>query len=90
MKIPIGLAIALLKDRSGQINLDVPVTGTTDDPEFQYRPSRYSSDRQPHYESRKPHPLPFWEAFSAAERNSVTWSFDYGRMAVNDAGSKKD
>jgi uncharacterized protein involved in outer membrane biogenesis len=33
-KLPVGLAIALLRDRNGQINLDVPVTGSTDDPKF--------------------------------------------------------
>ena len=33
-KLPVGLAIALLKDRKGQINLDVPVTGSLDDPQF--------------------------------------------------------
>jgi uncharacterized protein DUF748 len=34
LKLPVGLAISLLKDRSGQINLDVPVSGRLDDPEF--------------------------------------------------------
>lgn len=33
-KLPVGLAIALLKDRKGQINLDIPVTGNLDDPQF--------------------------------------------------------
>jgi hypothetical protein len=33
-KLPVGLAIALLKDRKGEINLDVPVTGRLDDPQF--------------------------------------------------------
>ncbi len=33
-KMPVKLAIALLKNRSGEIHLDLPVTGTTDDPEF--------------------------------------------------------
>jgi uncharacterized protein involved in outer membrane biogenesis len=33
-KLPVGLAIALLKDRKGEINLDVPVTGSLDDPQF--------------------------------------------------------
>ena len=33
-KLPVGLAIALLKDRKGEINLDIPVTGNIDDPKF--------------------------------------------------------
>lgn len=32
--LPVGLAIALLKDRGGEINLDIPVSGRTDDPQF--------------------------------------------------------
>jgi len=34
LKLPIGLAIALLKDRHGRITLDVPVSGSLDDPKF--------------------------------------------------------
>jgi len=33
-KLPVRLAVALLKDRKGEIHLDLPVTGRTDDPEF--------------------------------------------------------
>ena len=33
-KIPVGLAIAILKDGDGQIHLDVPVEGNVDDPKF--------------------------------------------------------
>jgi hypothetical protein len=36
LDLPVGLAISLLKDRNGQINLDVPVSGQLDDPEFSF------------------------------------------------------
>lgn len=32
--LPVSLAIALLQDRNGEIKLDIPVTGSIDDPEF--------------------------------------------------------
>ncbi len=33
-KLPVKLGLALLKDRKGEIHLDLPVTGRTDDPKF--------------------------------------------------------
>ncbi|VAV83416.1 hypothetical protein MNBD_DELTA01-506 [hydrothermal vent metagenome] len=33
-KLPIKFALRLLKDRRGEINIDLPVTGRTDDPKF--------------------------------------------------------
>lgn len=33
-RLPVKLGLALLKDRNGEIRLDVPVTGRTDDPKF--------------------------------------------------------
>jgi hypothetical protein len=36
--IPVRLATALLKDKNGVINLDVPVTGSMDDPKFKVWP----------------------------------------------------
>ncbi|MDY6824034.1 MAG: DUF748 domain-containing protein [Thermodesulfobacteriota bacterium] len=34
LNLPVGLAVALLKDRQGEINLDIPVSGRLDNPEF--------------------------------------------------------
>jgi len=33
-KLPVALAVSLLKDRHGQIKLDIPVSGSLDDPRF--------------------------------------------------------
>jgi hypothetical protein len=41
----VRLAVALLKDREGRINLDVPIEGTVDDPEFGYRKVFWSAVR---------------------------------------------
>jgi hypothetical protein len=37
-KLPVKLAVALLKDRNGRIELDVPVSGRLDDPQFKVFP----------------------------------------------------
>lgn len=36
VKLPVKLAVAILKDRDGKIALDVPVEGRIDDPQFRY------------------------------------------------------
>lgn len=38
IKLPVTTAVSLLKDRNGQINLDVPLSGSLDDPQFRVWP----------------------------------------------------
>jgi len=36
MKMPLKLALGLLRDRSGKIDIDLPIRGNLDDPDFKY------------------------------------------------------
>jgi len=87
-KLPVGLAIALLRDRNGQINLDVPVTGSTDDPKFSI--GRLVIQVIVNLIT-KAVTAPFallGSLFGGGEEMSYV-EFDYGLTTIPDAGQKK-
>ncbi len=87
-KLPVKLAIALLKDRKGEIKLDLPVTGSLDDPKF----SVWSIILKVLINLiSKAATSPFsllGALFGAGEELSYL-EFDYGRTAITDQNMKK-
>ncbi len=87
-KLPVKLAIALLKDRSGQIKLDLPVTGSLDDPEFSV--GRIIIKIIVNLLT-KAATAPFaliGALFGSGEELGYI-EFDYGRATLNESGLKK-
>ena len=87
-KLPVKLAIALLKDRKGEIKLDLPVTGSLDDPKF----SVWSIILKVLINLiSKAATSPFsllGALFGAGEELSYL-EFDYGRTAITEQNVKK-
>jgi uncharacterized protein involved in outer membrane biogenesis len=87
-KLPVKLAVALLKDRKGVINLDLPVTGSLDDPKFniwsiivKILVNLISKA------ATSPFSL-LGAAFGGGEELSYV-EFDYGRATLSEANLKK-
>jgi hypothetical protein len=86
--LPVKLGVALLKDRNGEIHLDIPVTGSIDDPQF----SVWSIVLQVIGNLiAKAVTSPFallGAAFGGGEEMQYV-EFDSGRATVPEAGAKK-
>ena len=46
--LPVKLAVALLADRRGVIDLDLPISGSLNDPQFRIGPGDWQDHPQPH------------------------------------------
>lgn len=88
VNLPVKLAVALLKDRRGQIKLDIPVTGSLDDPEFSVWKVILKVLKNL---LTKAATAPFallGSLFGGGEELSYV-EFDYGRDNLTDANMKK-
>jgi hypothetical protein len=87
-KLPVKLAVALLKDRRGVIKLDLPVTGSLDDPKFSiWRVVLKIIVNLIAKAATSPFAL-LGAAFGGGEELSHV-EFDYGSALVTDANRKK-
>ena len=87
-KLPVRLAVALLKDRKGEINLDIPVTGSLDDPKFSvWRIILKIIMNLIAKAATSPFAL-LGAAFGGGEELSYV-EFDYGSSTISDAAMKK-
>ena len=88
-KLPVKLAVALLKDRNGQINLDIPVTGSLDDPQFSiWRVVLQIIGNLIVKAVTSPFAL-LGSAFGGAAEDLQYLEFDPGRAVVTEDGAKK-
>ena len=88
IKAPVTMAVSLLTDRNGQINLDIPVSGSLDDPKFSVWPIIWQVIVNL---ITKAVMAPFSliaSLFGGGEELSYI-EFDYGSDAVTAAGEQK-
>ncbi len=88
LNLPVGLAISLLQDRNGQINLDVPVSGRLDDPEFKLSSVIFQALINI---TKKAASSPFTliAAVTGGGEELRFIEFDTGDEEINDGGRKK-
>ncbi len=87
-KLPVRLAVALLKDRKGEIKLDLPVSGSLDDPKFSvWRVVLQIIVNLIAKAATSPFAL-LGAIFGGGEELSYV-EFDYGSTAITEANAKK-
>ncbi len=87
-KLPVRLAVALLKDRKGEIKLDLPVTGSLNDPKFSVWGIIVKIITNLIAKAATSPFALLGAAFGGGEELSYV-EFDYGSAVLNDAAAKK-
>jgi len=88
VKAPVGLAISLLTDRHGQINLDIPVSGSFDDPQFRIWPIIWQVIKNLLTKALTS-PFALLASLTGGGEELSFAEFDYGSPAVSDINMKK-
>jgi len=88
MNIPVRLAVSLLKDVHGNIHLDIPVTGSLDDPKFKWGKVIWQVIKNIMVKAATAPFRFFANAFGGKEEDYKQVSFDYLQNAIN-ASQKK-
>ena len=88
VKAPVTLAVSLLTDRKGQINLDIPVSGSLDDPKFKIWPIVLQVIVNL-ITKAVTSPFALLSSLTGGGEELSFIEFDYGSAAVTDDGQKK-
>ena len=88
VKAPVGLAVSLLTDRNGQINLDIPVSGSLDDPKFSVWPIVWQVIVNLITKALTS-PFALLASLTGGGEELSFVEFDYGSPAVSEANLKK-
>ncbi|MFO0753716.1 MAG: DUF748 domain-containing protein [Thermodesulfovibrionales bacterium] len=87
-KLPVKLAIALLKNRKGEISLDLPVTGQIDDPKFKVGRIILKMLMNLLVKAATS-PFSLLGALFGGGEELSALEFDYGSSGITEAGAKK-
>ncbi|PKN52909.1 MAG: hypothetical protein CVU55_06725 [Deltaproteobacteria bacterium HGW-Deltaproteobacteria-13] len=88
VKAPVTLAVSLLTDRNGQINLDIPVSGSLDDPKFRIWPIIWQVIVNLITKAVTA-PFALLSSLTGGGEELSFIEFDYGSASVTDEGQKK-
>jgi len=88
IKAPVTLAVSLLTDRNGQINLDIPVSGSLDDPKFRVWPIVWQVIVNL-ISKAVTSPFALLSSLTGGGEELSFIEFDYGSFDVTDDGQKK-